>query len=96
MTLRNFGRIVRISLLWLATIGAWGSASANEVAGPHAPGFDRVGKNVVGGMRGNRQEQVTEAARVRPSDQTEASRRALASRKSELTKRMFWIMLSMR
>ena len=48
MTLRNFGRIVWISLLGLATIGAWGSASANEVAGPHAPGFDRVGKNVVG------------------------------------------------
>lgn len=63
------------------------------------PGFDRVGKVVTGGMRGH---QIDPAPRAqasrnpelaRDTDQAEAN---LNRRKVELTKRMFWIMLSMR
>jgi hypothetical protein len=85
-----------LAITLLATLSAMPSAVARADAsrGEGGPGFDRVGKNVVGGMRGQRPDDAESPARVARDGQPPA--RALAERKGELSKRMFWIMLSMR
>jgi hypothetical protein len=87
-------RLLAISLL--AILSAWplAMARADTSRGEAGPGFDRVGKNIVGGMRGQRPDEADATARGARDGSPAA--RALAERKGELSKRMFWIMLSMR
>jgi hypothetical protein len=61
---------------------------AGQGSGVVAPGYDRVGKNIVGGLRGSQEGMAPAPARD--------AGHGLQARKSDLTKRMFWIMLSLR
>lgn len=94
-TLRFSHPLIMGVALFLATAGV--QADTSKVNS--GPGFDRVGKVVTGGMRGNRIDAGLRAHASRnvdndgDTDQTDAN---LNRRKVELTKRMFWIMLSMR
>lgn len=95
MTRKNCSRMLRSSLFGLVLAGALGQTWASDAARSPIVGYDRVGKPLVGGMRGNLDEAGAEA-RSQQMNETEAASKALVKRKTELTKRMFWIMMSMR
>jgi hypothetical protein len=96
MTLRNVTRQIRLALFGALIASLSGTVWANETAGRQPPGFDRVGKTLVGGMRGQQEAVVPESVHARSTGEGRAAARAMVKRKNELTKRMFWIMMSMR
>ncbi|GEM_PF-6123271 len=84
--------ILSVLLLAVVSSGVW----AGQTGTVPTPGFDRVGTNVTGGMRGLADDHV-QGSRVASDRRTEAAHDARAGeRKSELARRMFWIMMSMR
>lgn len=96
MTLRKVTRQIRLAVFGVLIASLSGAVWANQTAGPQPPGFDRVGKNLVGGMRGHQEPADPESAQFLSAGESKARARALVKRKTELTKRMFWIMMSMR
>lgn len=96
MTPRNLKKYAVLALFGLTLMNSVGLAWSAGSAGQRAPGYDRVGKNIVGGMRGHQVGLEGAAGRGRTAEDAATEARTLANRKSDLTKRMFWIMLSMR
>jgi hypothetical protein len=81
---RRLGFVALLIAGCLLSMTSW----AGQTSGSAAPGYDRVGKNIVGGMRGSQEGVMSAPAPARDA--------GLHARKSDLTKRMFWIMLSLR
>lgn len=73
-----------------------GNIWADQSGGTSVPGFDRVGTNITGGMRGLSEDNLQGDDAVRQVRTERLSARPAAERKGELARRMFWIMMSMR
>ena len=95
MTRQLCSRTFHAGLLGLVLAGVLGPALASEAARSPIPGYDRVGKPIISGTRGNLDEPGAEP-RGHQLSESDAGNKALNKRKSELSKRMFWIMMSMR
>jgi hypothetical protein len=95
MTRQRFTRKSSAGLFGLLLAGALTQAWASDTARSPIPGYDRVGKPVISATRGHLDEAGAEI-RGQQTAEIDASAKALEKRKTELTKRMFWIMMSMR
>jgi hypothetical protein len=95
MSRQSFSLHALVGLLALAMLTHAGNVFSADSQRDAGPGLDRVGKNVVGGMRGIAGSNDMLAAQSARLGET-SGERAMAGRKGEFSKRLFWIMLSMR
>lgn len=95
MTSHYCSHSICAGIFGLALASALGQALASDAARSPLPGYDRVGKPIISGMRGAIDESGAES-RGHPLPEADPANKALNKRKTELSKRMFWIMMSMR